>query len=49
MLPVTGLADTTGPPSTPFAVYNKITATKELMVYHGYGDECLPYLFGYMR
>ncbi|MNC47115.1 Cephalosporin-C deacetylase [compost metagenome] len=41
---VTGLADTVCPPSTQFAAYNKITATKELMVYHEYGHEYLPYL-----
>ncbi|KWX80041.1 acetylxylan esterase [Paenibacillus jilunlii] len=41
---VTGLADTICPPSTQFAAYNKITATKELMVYHEYGHEYLPYL-----
>ncbi|WP_405109251.1 acetylxylan esterase [Paenibacillus sp. FSL K6-1217] len=30
----TGLAGTSCPPSTQFAAYNKITAAKELMVYH---------------
>lgn len=41
---VTGLADTICPPSTQFAVYNKICAEKELLVYHEYGHEYLPYL-----
>ncbi len=41
---VTGLVDTICPPSTQFAAYNKITAPKDLMVYHEYGHEYLPYL-----
>ncbi|MNJ63237.1 Cephalosporin-C deacetylase [compost metagenome] len=41
---VTGLADTICPPSTQFAVYNKICSAKELLVYHEYGHEYLPYL-----
>ena len=41
---VTGLADTICPPSTQFAAYNKITAIKDLWVYHEYGHEYLPYL-----
>lgn len=41
---VTGLADTVCPPSTQFAVYNKIRSEKELLVYHEYGHEYLPYL-----
>ncbi len=41
---VTGLSDTICPPSTQFAVYNKITSEKELVVYHEYGHEYLPYL-----
>ncbi|AIQ16866.1 acetyl esterase [Paenibacillus sp. FSL H7-0357] len=41
---VTGLADTICPPSTQFAAYNKITASKDLMVYYEYGHEYLPYL-----
>ncbi|AZK49009.1 acetylxylan esterase [Paenibacillus lentus] len=41
---VTGLADTICPPSTQFAVYNKIRSEKELLVYHEYGHEYLPYL-----
>lgn len=41
---VTGLTDTICPPSTQFAAYNKVTAPKELMVYHEYGHEYLPYL-----
>ncbi|MEK3946767.1 acetylxylan esterase [Paenibacillus sp. FSL H3-0310] len=41
---VTGLSDTICPPSTQFAAYNKILASKELMVYYEYGHEYLPYL-----
>ncbi|MEK3903175.1 acetylxylan esterase [Paenibacillus sp. FSL R7-0179] len=41
---VTGLIDTICPPSTQFAAYNKITAVKDLLVYHEYGHEYLPYL-----
>lgn len=41
---VTGLMDPICPPSTQFAAYNKITAPKELLVYHEYGHEYLPYL-----
>lgn len=41
---VTGLADTICPPYTQFATYNKIRAEKELVVYHEYGHEYLPYL-----
>lgn len=41
---VTGLADTICPPATQFAVYNKVIAPKELMVYYEYGHEYLPYL-----
>ncbi|OKP82761.1 acetylesterase [Paenibacillus helianthi] len=41
---VTGLVDRICPPSTQFAAYNKIAATKDLMVYHEYGHEYLPYL-----
>ncbi|GIO85350.1 acetylxylan esterase [Paenibacillus faecis] len=41
---VTGLADPICPPVTQFAVYNKIRAEKELVVYHEYGHEYLPNL-----
>ncbi len=41
---VTGLADTVCPPYTQFATYNKIRSEKELVVYHEYGHEYLPYL-----
>ncbi|MNW29140.1 Cephalosporin-C deacetylase [compost metagenome] len=41
---VTGLVDTICPPSTQFAVYNRIQGEKELLVYHEYGHEHLPYL-----
>ena len=38
----TGLVDTTCPPSTQFAIYNKITAPKELKIFPDYGHENLP-------
>lgn len=41
---VTGLADSVCPPYTQFATYNKIKSEKELVVYHEYGHEYLPYL-----
>jgi len=41
---VTGLVDTICPPSTQFAIYNRIQGEKELLVYHEYGHEHLPYL-----
>lgn len=41
---VTGLADPICPPYTQFATYNKIQSSKELVVYHEYGHEYLPYL-----
>lgn len=37
-----GLMDTVCPPSTQFAAYNKITASKELAVYPDFGHEFLP-------
>ena len=37
----TGLMDTTCPPSTQFAAYNKITSEKEVVIYHDFGHECL--------
>jgi cephalosporin-C deacetylase len=39
---IVGLADTTCPPSTQFAAYNKITAPKELVVYPDFGHEHIP-------
>ena len=36
-----GLMDTTCPPSTQFAAYNKITAEKEMVIYPDYGHEGL--------
>jgi cephalosporin-C deacetylase len=36
------LADTVCPPSTVYAVYNKITSAKEMVVYPDYGHEHLP-------
>ncbi|SHO54014.1 alpha/beta fold hydrolase [Anaerocolumna xylanovorans] len=40
----TGLMDTICPPSTQFAVYNKINSEKEHIVYPDYGHEFLPEL-----
>lgn len=37
----TGLMDTTCPPSTQFAVYNKITSPKEILIYPDFGHETL--------
>ena len=37
----TGLMDTTCPPSTQFAMYNKITSEKEVVIYPDYGHEAL--------
>ena len=37
----TGLMDTTCPPSTQFAVYNKITSPKEMLIYPDFGHETL--------
>lgn len=37
----TGLMDTTCPPSTQFAMYNKITSEKEVVIYPDYGHEGL--------
>ena len=37
-----GLMDTICPPSSQFAVYNKITAPKEMVVYPDFGHEMLP-------
>ena len=37
-----GLMDTICPPSSQFAVYNKITASKALLVYPDFGHEGLP-------
>ena len=39
VLMLTGLMDTTCPPSTQFAMYNKITSKKNVMVYHDFGHE----------
>lgn len=38
----TGLTDTTCPPSTQFAAYNKITAPKDVVLYPDFGHEPLP-------
>jgi cephalosporin-C deacetylase len=37
-----GLMDTVCPPSTQFAAYNKMTATKEVVIYPDFGHEHLP-------
>ncbi len=37
----TGLMDTTCPPSTQFAVYNKITSEKKMIIYPDFGHEAL--------
>ena len=37
----TGLMDTTCPPSTQFAMYNKLTCEKEVVIYPDYGHETL--------
>lgn len=53
VLMAVGLMDTICPPSTQFAAYNKITATKSLAVYPDYGHEGLPgnddRIFQFMR
>ena len=41
LMPV-GLMDITCPPSTQFAAYNKITSTKNLLIYPDFGHEGLP-------
>lgn len=42
VLMFTGLMDTICPPSTQFAIYNKITAKKEMKLYPDFGHESLP-------
>jgi cephalosporin-C deacetylase len=37
-----GLADTVCPPSTQFAVYNKIASSKTMMIYPDFGHEWIP-------
>ena len=34
--------DTVCPPSTQFAAYNKITSTKDMVIYPDFGHEGLP-------
>lgn len=41
VLMATGLLDTTCPPSTQFAAYNKITSKKQVVIYPDYGHEHL--------
>ena len=41
VLMATGLMDTTCPPSTQFAAYNKITSEKQVVIYPDYGHESL--------
>ena len=38
----TGLMDTICPPSSQFAIYNKIVSQKQHVIYHDYGHEYLP-------
>jgi cephalosporin-C deacetylase len=38
----TGLMDTTCPPSSQFAAYNKIKSVKKIYIYHDFGHEDLP-------
>lgn len=49
----TGLSDTICPPSTQFAVYNKISSKKEVIIYPDFGHEGLPgesdFTFNFMR
>ncbi|QEN06772.1 acetylxylan esterase [Oceanispirochaeta crateris] len=42
VLLATGLMDTICPPSTQFAMYNRIKATKEMIVYPDFGHEDIP-------
>lgn len=42
VLMITGLMDTICPPSTQFAVYNKITSSKKMVLYPDFGHEGLP-------
>lgn len=42
VLMATGLMDTVCPPSTQFAMYNKITSKKEVLFYPDFGHEGLP-------
>ncbi len=42
VLMVTGLMDTVCPPSTQFAVYNKIKSKKNMIIYPDYGHENMP-------
>ena len=37
-----GLMDTICPPSTQFAVYNKLTSSKEMAIYPDFGHETIP-------
>jgi cephalosporin-C deacetylase len=37
----TGLMDTTCPPSTQFAMYNKLTCEKQVVIYPDFGHEGL--------
>ena len=42
VLMITGLMDTICPPSTQFAVYNKITGSKKMVLYPDFGHEGMP-------
>jgi cephalosporin-C deacetylase len=37
-----GLSDTVCPPSSQFAVYNKITSSKSMVIYPDFGHEWIP-------
>ena len=41
LMMMTGLMDTTCPPSTQFAMYNKVTSKKQVVIYPEYGHEQL--------
>ena len=53
VLMLTSLMDTICPPSTQFAIYNRLTAKKEMKLYPDFGHETLPgdsdLIFNFMR
>lgn len=53
VLMFTGLMDTICPPSTQFAIFNKITAPKHMKIYPDFGHEGLPgesdFTYGFLR
>lgn len=44
----TGLLDQVCPPSTQFAAYNKISAAKQMLLFHDYAHEYYPQLNDYI-